>query len=711
MKINANVDVIERGGVSEGRSYSVQFNEKLARMLSKGIYQNVIRAPVRELACNALDSHRAAGKLHVPIRVHLPNSLEPYFEVQDEGLGLSDDGIYTLFTCYGGSDKDHSNEDIGGFGLGSKSPFAYTNSFTVSCVWQGVKRHYAMHKDEKGKPHVTPLGEEMSSEPNGVTVRVPVKPADFNAFRENAQETYRWFEHPPTVVGNNRYKLPDVKYMEGFGGDMWKMLDSQMDDYYHRASEAVVVMANVCYPLRSDSLKDKFKRLTEYSLVIRFNNGELEPAVSREDLNYDESTVQVLEARLTLILEQLKNGVENTIATAPTLWQANIALVQMLKNRTTHEIINTLARSGYTPKWNGHDLSTHGVMHWLNEFSKESPAPNVTLVSQNYRARNVSDVRIGNATVFVLKDCHDATSRCRKAYYKNGAGNKYVYLIEGTSLQDDGSVIWNATKCANVEKWRKLMGDPEIILASSLDKLEKVSMKFKGRAWTGYSSRSWGRTNKSNNWDKEIDLTTSLGGYYVTVDGLTPWHKDVGEIKMGVIYDQAKELGILTATDTVWGVNKTNTKLIVGNPAWKEIHGHVKQAVEKLILTHNMAESVHNLTQSNEASHRLWGSAAEWNKKMGHMMNTLGVYVREWSRMTQAATKQINTDSLSSLARAVGVPVVQNSTQQLVDLSGLWKQVTSEYPLIKYAARMSPTNNADFDEFVDYVKLIDATKK
>lgn len=706
MKINANVDVIERGGVAAGRSFTVDFNAKLARMLSKGIYQNVIRAPIRELACNALDSHRAAGKRDVPIRVHLPNNLEPYFEVQDEGVGLSDDGIYNLFTCYGGSDKDMSNDDIGGFGVGSKAPFAYSSSFNVTSVFKGIKRHYVMHKDELGKPHVTPMGEEATSDVNGVTVRVPVKPTDFHAFRENAQETFRWFNVPPRVTGNHSYQLPTVEIMPGFDYPMWSLIRSEDRGYYH-TTRAIVLMANVAYPLRADSLNAKYHRLIQYPLIIRFNNGELEPAVSREDLNYDEHTVQVLEMRLEQVIRDMGKAVEARIQSAHTMWQARVALTDMMNERATSDMLRTVMSAGYTPKWQGQDVSSDAYVYWSKEFNKDNPAPIVWSVSEYYRAKHVNELRAGNKVTFVLKDVSDASARCREAFYKNNASNRRVYLIEGVNANNDGG--WDATKCDQVRKWLSHVGDPETILASSLTKPAKKIMTFKGMTWTG-NGQSYYKAKKSANWSKEQTLSTSQGGYYVTIDGLTPIKPDGTDLDLTTLREQAITLGILNKTDQIWGINKTNTKLIKANPAWKEIRAHVSHATHNLISTHKVAHIMHDRAECQAANSRVYGDATMWYANMGQMQNVLGVYVREWYRMSKSQSTQINTDALRKLARVLDITIDSTVTTPLVDLSLMWEQIMTRYPLFKHAARAYPTDN-DFGHYLTYIELIDASAK
>ena len=710
MRISTTIDTIEKSEGLASRSFSLNFNEKIARMLSKGIYQNVIRAPIRELACNAIDSHRAAGKRDVPIRVHLPNNLEPYFEVQDEGVGLSDDGIYSLFTCYGGSDKDHNNEDIGGFGLGSKAPFAYTSSFNVTSVFAGVKRHYVMHKDELGKPHVTPMGEEATTDTNGVTVRVPVKPSDFNSFRENAQETFRWFDVPPTVSGNHNYKLPQLEIMQGFEYPMWSLIKTD-DRGYYNSQRAMVLMANVAYPLRADSLNAKYHRLTQYPLIIRFNNGELEPAVSREDLNYDEHTVQVLEMRLDQVMRDLLKAVEDRISSATTMWQARVALLELTQDRATGDIMRTLQSSGYTAKWRGQDVQQDNYVYWGKEFNKENPAPNIQVVSETYRARSTTEVRVGKKVQFVLKDCSDATSRCREAFYKNSNNKNRVYLIEGVTLDPvhKDVVIWNATACDQVRKWLSFAGDPDTILASSLPKPEKKVMTFKGRVWTGRGINSY-RPTKSANWKDEQTLTTTQGGYYVTLEGLTPWHKDLNDFDLNIVLEHARTLKILNSTDVIHGINKTNTKLIEKNTAWREVTTYVKAELIKLINAHKIEQLVQQRALLQEANLRVqYGDAKGWHARFGLMQNGLGAYVRQWYQLSQSQAKAVDVEAVRRLARVLKVEVTSTVTQT-VNMDTEWTQIMTRYPLLRHAVRTYP-EDLNFQDYVDYVNLVDTVNK
>ena len=139
MIISDNSVDVTLSNVGNTGEFKIKNSRKAFQILSSGLYSNKIKAIIRELSTNALDSHRAAGTVDTPFEVHLPTILEPYFSVRDYGTGLTDQEIESIYTTYFESTKTNSNEYIGALGLGSKSPFSYTDNFTVTSVKNGSK--------------------------------------------------------------------------------------------------------------------------------------------------------------------------------------------------------------------------------------------------------------------------------------------------------------------------------------------------------------------------------------------------------------------------------------------------------------------------------------------------------------------------------------------------------------------------------------------
>jgi hypothetical protein len=72
--------------VGEVGEFRIRNSAKAFSILSSGLYSNKIRAIIRELSCNAVDSHVAANRNTTPFDVHLPNAMEPWFAIRGQYL-------------------------------------------------------------------------------------------------------------------------------------------------------------------------------------------------------------------------------------------------------------------------------------------------------------------------------------------------------------------------------------------------------------------------------------------------------------------------------------------------------------------------------------------------------------------------------------------------------------------------------------------------
>ena len=210
---SASEDIIS-GGQSQGRRANFTIgamNAKVFDMLSSAIYNNKIRAVIREYSCNALDGHTAAGKLDVPFHVQLPNEIDPTFKIRDFGTGLTDDEMFEIFSSYFISTKSDTNDMVGGLGLGSKSAFAYVDSFQVRSFQNGKMRSYTCYK-QNGIPDIEMILETDTDEEDGLEVSFPVESRDFNRFRSEASFVYAAFDVKPDVSGSFQFvdNLPTI---------------------------------------------------------------------------------------------------------------------------------------------------------------------------------------------------------------------------------------------------------------------------------------------------------------------------------------------------------------------------------------------------------------------------------------------------------------------------------------------------------------------
>lgn len=144
------------------------------QVLSSTLYKNPERAMVREVLCNAWDAHLDAGVTE-PVEVTLtPTELV----IKDFGAGISHDQIGPIYGVYGASTKRQNSLATGGFGLGCKSPWSYTDSFTVISCHKGFKSIYQMlraSEETDGKPCIKPIVVGIPTDETGLTVKIPIK--------------------------------------------------------------------------------------------------------------------------------------------------------------------------------------------------------------------------------------------------------------------------------------------------------------------------------------------------------------------------------------------------------------------------------------------------------------------------------------------------------------------------------------------------------
>lgn len=167
------------GQKSTTRSFGVSDDPMLMSMLSTGFYQNPLRTMIQEVMFNAWDAHRMGNCQHRPIDIYINDTTG--LIIRDYGPGIepgeNDDNMHDIYCMYGGSTKRGQKNQTGGFGLGSKSPFAYTESFTVTSHFGGMKNMYLISRvsdSNGGKPGMTSLVRVPTTE-TGLMVTVPLK--------------------------------------------------------------------------------------------------------------------------------------------------------------------------------------------------------------------------------------------------------------------------------------------------------------------------------------------------------------------------------------------------------------------------------------------------------------------------------------------------------------------------------------------------------
>lgn len=173
MIINSNNTSVENTTSMQVNSFSLANTAHIFKVLYSSMYENKEKAVLRELSSNALDGHQRIGKESVPIVIQLPTPDLPELVVTDGGIGMSHEELTTIYPVHGVSTKRDSNDQIGGFGYGSKSPFAISDSFTVKSTKDGVTTHMSCFLDE-GTPKFVVFSSKETGDSSGTVITVPV---------------------------------------------------------------------------------------------------------------------------------------------------------------------------------------------------------------------------------------------------------------------------------------------------------------------------------------------------------------------------------------------------------------------------------------------------------------------------------------------------------------------------------------------------------
>ena len=285
----------ESSGLTKVCDFQIQTNGIMVKALTSRLYSDPISSVVRELASNALDANPTT-----PMEIRVPTALDPSFRIRDKGPGLSRTAMVDVFTRFGESTKRKDNSQIGGFGLGAKSPFAIANSYTVVSSHAGTKTTYMASIGADGMPAL----HEVSSQPTndtGLEIIVPAKPS---LKWVEALTQIQFFEPRPIITGCT-FEFPTIihenpQYLVLAGGDRR------------------ILVGPVAYPLNATH----FQRVPPFAL--KFPIGSIEVTASREEIVYSPATIRRIQDAIDLHREDYMTIQDNLVArciSVPEIWK------------------------------------------------------------------------------------------------------------------------------------------------------------------------------------------------------------------------------------------------------------------------------------------------------------------------------------------------------------------------------------------------------
>lgn len=494
----------------QGNQMSVILNEKAYATLSDTLYSNKERSTAREYITNAWDSHIDAGKEDVAFQVHCPTDLEPWFSVRDFGTGLDKDQVESIFATYFLSTKEDTNDTNGCYGLGSKSAFSVSNTFTVTSIKNGIKTTHSFYKDSNGFPTSRLMFESKTGESNGVEVKVPVSSKSLRKWQREISRLICCF---PKVDCNIDKDSTYEKMLSDLEKEKYGVVD--LDPYQ---SKQEILMGNVLYPLEDISKFVKNKRLREKvskslkdsHIILKAGLGELNIPPSRESISMDEYTVRKLTKIVNKFIIEYIRGIEEQLEDIN--WSSYYSVRNTLKG---------------TPLWE--HLSPHiyfsgARLYYLEHTWENSHGRKVEIIPFDFRIRGYRKGIMGYWGYYAncQRDCAVLVKDVLnpKIFYGD---IKNVIETFNKAFNDHHTTIYHVDNKDNAEKLAKWFG---VEIEGDISKYVPVKEKKvrterdkHGSLEDRYCLARYVADNKEHNQDK-IDLE-DVGVCYVEDTSIT----------------------------------------------------------------------------------------------------------------------------------------------------------------------------------------------
>ena len=321
------------------RSFGFEMNAKMYDILISKMYTNKQGAVIRELSANAWDAHVEAGASETPFDLHLPTWLDKTFHIRDYGTGIPHAKFEHIYTNVGASTKEDSDDLIGGFGLGSKTPFTMTDTFMVENWNSGTKTTWICFKD-KGEPQVSKVAEEPSDEPSGLKVSFSFDEGSVDEFTRQVTKQLRFFPVKPNITGGE-YDVVFHELPDGWETQDYFYANTKLSSY-----DNYLVMGNVAYVLSSSEFDYSLRAFFHKGLIIKAPIGAVDIPPSRENLEMTSRTKDYVNGVLTKIKAEYAGDVQKRIKLCVNEWELH---------KVCYDLNYTILGGNYSQRllWNG----------------------------------------------------------------------------------------------------------------------------------------------------------------------------------------------------------------------------------------------------------------------------------------------------------------------------------------------------------------------
>jgi hypothetical protein len=421
MELNTKPVEVESSGILEEESFGIADMGFILTLFRDSIYSDKVAAVCREISCNARDAHREVGKADVPIRITLPNALDPNYRIRDFGPGISEDRMKNVFIKYGASTKRDSNLQTGGFGIGAKTPFGYTDSFAIYTYRAGEKCSYSAIIDDSRRGKLSLLDRSPTNEPDGTEIVIPIQTKDFGRFNAQTHHaTKHWDVKPEIRGGTIMYNdFPPEKVV--LSGNNWFVAREG-----HGDRSTKLIIDGIEYPFNAGFIDEKILPRFGYgtTLYLKFSVGVITLSATRESVEYDDNTKRIVSNALKIVKNELQQKFEDSIKNASSYIAANLEAHKITSS------LNIEFPDGLT--WKG--LKLHGKAVRFDYSQANATVYELTTrkgkeFASKLREAN-STLEFTEDTVYCVNDIETCTEAAVRAVFKFNPGKKTVTIVK-----------------------------------------------------------------------------------------------------------------------------------------------------------------------------------------------------------------------------------------------------------------------------------------
>jgi len=399
MEIKIETHDISTAGLLERRKYGVDAGAAMFALTN--LYRNPIDAIVREYTTNMYDAWLALKRENPDAQfqapeIVLPGPLDSTIVFRDYGIGMSVDTIWNKFMWFGGTTKNQSNDEVGGFGLGCKTANCYNggSAWTIESRFNGELHSFMCFLAEDGSPDGAHVSSVPTTERNGITITIPIRREDQNRVQEAVQKYLPFFPTDVKVIGAT-FERPEYVMK----GETWGVRAKVNRNYYgHRATHNVV-MGNVPYPITANDFADygiecpqgvneadwnAFIEFTPIDLYVPIGSVDIVP--SRDNLRNTDKTKATMQAAWAVMMGEVMSSFAAELDREKSAWDAIIRYDALTSTSAIGRIVPTII-------YRGRELFSQRINLTLGDLRALDPTAKVTIYAIDDSNRGTPSVR------------------------------------------------------------------------------------------------------------------------------------------------------------------------------------------------------------------------------------------------------------------------------------------------------------------------------